>query len=190
MNRLDDGTGWILPPRCASRFTAELLWKYGMISFREHGIDASIKPKKLVMNIRHPVTRFCSFYRLFRDRSVQEMTFDDYIMNLVTNEHGAEFTNTVLDIIEPDEPWAYPVPLYRYTALLGFHDLKVDHFVRFEHLEEDLEAAGYPVLNHENNKIDYESSEERPEDTIWDNPDYLGLIHQLYERDFEEFGYE
>jgi hypothetical protein len=188
MNRLEDGTGWILPPRCASRFTAELIWKYGMVSFREHGLDWAVRPTKVIMNIRHPVTRFCSFYRLFHGRSVEKMTFDDYVMNLANPIHHVSFTNTVLDVVESHEPWAYPVPLYRYTEELAEHALTVDHFVRFEHLEDDLAAAGYPVLTHKNDKIEYETPNVRPEDTLTN--DQLGLIWQLYKRDFEEFGYE
>ncbi len=193
MNRLEDGTGWILPPRCASRFTAELLWKYGMVVFREHGLDPTVKPKKIVMSIRHPVTRFCSFYRLVYARSVAKMSFDAYMMNLVDPIHGVEFSNTVFDVIESGESWLYPVPLYIYTEELASLGWKVDQFVRFEHLEEDLEVAGYPVLSHKNDKIAYEQAEEVPEHIIFDSPDhteYLSLIHQIYERDFKEFGYE
>lgn len=190
MNRLNDGTGWILPPRCASRFTAGLLWKYGMVQFREHACTDEAKVKRIIMNIRHPITRFCSFYRLFHGRSQVKMEFEEYCLNLSQPEHGVNFSNTVGEDIPPDEDWIYPIPMYKYIEILASRNQKVDHFVRFEHLEDDLAAAGYPVLTHKNDKVEYESPDERPEDWLFHHPNYLGLLMQIYGKDCEMFNYD
>lgn len=199
MNRLMDGTGWILPPRCASRWTASLLWKYGLEIFSEHGIDPSIEVEKVVMNIRHPISRFGSWFRLMKSREglpevMSSMSIGDYIENLVTAEYNPVFTvnlrkenyaNFIAEKYAPTDV-LYPVPLYRYVEILG---RTPDHFVRVEHLEEDLEAAGYPIQDHEAPR-EKEAQLDFSYDDLVENDRWYNIIMAIYHKDLKLGNYD
>jgi hypothetical protein len=190
MNILQDGTAWILPPRTASRWTVSLLWKYGLIHFGGHKIDkGDDEPKKIVMNIRHPYSRFYSFWRMVTNRTVGGITLDDYIWNLIEEVVPIEFTSDV-DWKEPLLPdlFRYPVPLFVYTNTL--HPWKVDHFVRVEHMVKDLDAAGYPVRDHKwEPKGGYAPAQSTSYADMVANEKYLDVIDQFYKVDLAEFNY-
>jgi hypothetical protein len=185
MNLLQDGTAWILPSRCASRYTAGLLWKYGLTKFSGHGMDLDVEHKQIVMNVRNPVNRFVSFYRMVRNRTTKyELTLDDYFWNLIENVLPLQFTNDVPDVI--DDPMVrYPVPLVRYldTMLPKYPD----HIVHVESIEEDLDAAGYPVLDYTDDRS-YEPDGISASDVMQDKR-YMEILHQFYDRDYTSFGY-
>lgn len=151
-----------------------------MTKFAGHGFDVKdiTKVEKVYMNVRHPVTRLASWYRLLKVNS-PELNFNDWIRHLVTGD--CKFTNNIVSA----DTNIFPVPMYRYIDMLG--DMP-DALVRIESLEEDLEAVGFPIRNHE-----FDSPKEPQIDFTYDellaHEYYCDIIHAVYGRDFEVFNY-
>ena len=193
MNILSDDTGWILPPRCASRWTAGLLWKYGLVRFAEHHLLMDTPVKKIVMNVRDPIDRLGSYFRLLQSRDnipehVRQMTIEDYVENLYTGEFEPYFTHVVVQVHPDSTTVPYPPPLYRYVdELESYWDRTPDHFVRVENIEEDCAAAGYPVRDHRFILPDHEKEIELDftYDDMKNNQRMVNIILGIYERDLE-----
>ncbi len=210
MNILPDGTGWILPPRCAARYTLGVLWRYGVTNISYHEMDPEAPVTKIVMNVRNPYTRLRSWLRLWNTTLSPTVSSQAYIENLHTLEWS--LIKIVTKIENPNglnHLWKYPMPLNRYRAILKDYGKEIDFLVRNEHYEEDMTAADYPTLDYK-----YTAKEFKPangvkigfhvqeENTKWeasdgqsdlefyqDNPYCAEIVRTYYADDFKWFGY-
>lgn len=153
MNILPDGTGWILPPRCAARYTMGLMWRYGLERIAYHGVDIDIAPTRILMNIRNPYSRIRSWLRLWNATMLHQVDPVEYFNNLHTGIHGCKWVDVVEEPNDLEHHWKYPVPLCRYPHIIE-NEMEVkgqviEAYVRQEHMEEDLERVGYPIRNYE-----------------------------------------
>jgi len=126
-----------------------VLWRYGVQHLTYHDIVPEITVSQIIMNIRNPFSRIRSWLRLWNTTLPSPISAKDFIENLHTGEHGVSWVN-IIDV--PNgvrHPWKYVVPLHYYTDQLALHGKAVNHFIRQEHLEEDMEAAGYPTMGYD-----------------------------------------
>ena len=216
---MPDKVGWILPPRCATRYTMGLMWKYGVQELSYHHMDPTVDVDIILMNIRNPYTRIRSWLRLWNTTLEEPISSYDYIMNLHTREFQApQFVAVIEDPNGLKHPWKYPIPLTAYKNSLKSANRKVDFYIRQEHLEQDLEDAGYPVQdyvfidNQRYKQIPVEDSDKpneirigfvsRDTDQIWEqgdgqsdldfyqeNPICAEIVALYYAQDFQEFEY-
>lgn len=212
MNIMPDGTGWILPPRCAARYTMGVMWKYGVLELSYHNLDPEIEVSRIIMNIRNPYTRLRSWLRLWNTTLREPISAVDYIENLhFANRSKPKFVTIIED--PPNEPWRYPVPLSIYLKELRAFNKSVDYYVRQEHLEADLKAVGYDPRGYVYKSEPVEGvkleSDVRPlsirvkePGSVWEsgdgqtdlefyseNPMCAEIVALYYSDDFDNFGY-
>ena len=190
MNILQDGSAWILPPRCAARYVMGILWKYGLKTVSYHDLNPTVEHTKIIMLIRNPYTRLRSWLRLWNTTLETPIDSEEYIHNLHSGKHGIKFVNKIDNPNTVNEPWKYPVPLSNYIKRLDTHGLSVDHFVRQECLLEDMDFIGYPIIDDTHMNTSWE-----PGDGLTDKEFYLHhpycweIAAAYYGNDFEQFGY-
>lgn len=218
MNIMPGKVGWILPPRCAARYTMGLLWKYGIEEMSYHHMDPSVDVDRIIMNIRNPYTRIRSWLRLWNTTLKEPISALDYITNLHTAEfQRPQFVTIIENPNGRDFPWKYPAPLFAYANELSQKKRKVDAYIRQEHLEDDLEDAGYPIKDYVFTDEGYKRIPEseadyayeirigfgpREKDQMWEasdgqsdlefyqeNPFCADVIMTYYKDDFMRFGY-
>jgi len=194
MHLVGENEAWIVPHRTAARYTLKLIERHKYFvgwNLKHSGIDLDILGgRKLYMNIRSPYTRIQSFWRVLHrvdPRIVRSRTFEEYVMDLVNLRnnnfdcwtiHECRF-NTI----------KYPLYLTRYLEDKDFVCRldKVAKFIRFEHLQEDLESVGLPCdlpKTHgwgERSELNLEWFDK--------HPDCIKVINKVYARDFRNFGY-
>lgn len=191
MNIMPDGTGFILPPRCAARHTLRVLWKYGIQHIAYHNIDVTQNPKKVVMLIRNPATRLLSWLRLWNSTLTVDIDACTYIANLHEPVHGVQFVDQISQPNSVDYPWKYPIPLSNYLRVLESYGLpQPTHYVRVENYEEDMEACGFPVRDVERTH-NWEPNTEGISDKkfLKKNSYFNKVIQTYYESDYANFGY-
>lgn len=199
MNIMPNGTGWILPPRCAARYTMGVMWKYGVEKLTYHDMDdPDDDVKSIIMNIRNPFTRIRSWLRLWNTTLEEPLDAAMFIGNLHTQEfQRVQFVNKIENPNDVDHPWKYVIPLTNYMTVLRQCKRKVNYFVRQEHLEDDLAKVGYPI--HGNEIVEMPDS---PVKNKWEpgdgqldidfyanNPFCVDVVRAYYKDDFEILGY-
>lgn len=211
MNILPNNVGWILPPRCAARYTMGVLWRYGVEKLSYHDLNPDADVDYIVMNIRNPFSRIRSWLRLWNTTLQEPISAKEYIENLHYNHHGVSWVNKIENPNGKHLPWKYLTPMSEYLRVLGTHNRKPDAFVRLEHLEDDMASIGYPTQGYDyakeppptesaaSNNMKFAIS---PKDTLWEpgdgqedkefyleNPHCADIIATYYAFDFEAFGY-
>lgn len=212
MNILPDGTGWILPPRCAARYTMGVLWRYGVEKLSYHDLVPNPDCKRIIMNIRNPFTRIRSWLRLWNTTLQEPIDSKTFIENLHSGSHGVQWVNIIDNPNSIYHPWKYVVPMSEYLRVLKEHNQSPDFYIRQEFLEEDMEAAGYPTMGYDYaNEPPPDMGEVKgnlqfraqPKGTVWEpsdgmsdfefyeeNPHCADIIATYYADDFKNFGYE
>ena len=176
MNQLVNGTTFILPPRCACRFTLALLWKYGLEEMSYHHFlpeELRQNSSPVYMNIRNPYTRLRSWWRLYNtldmptgiDDDSRQISFEDYIRNLHTQEYAKPKFVLIVDEHDRRKEWWYPIPMTNYLLEADKMNIKIDAFIRQECLAADLERVGYPVKDFEYKQIKYIQPPDKDFDT-------------------------
>lgn len=190
MNLLPDGTGWILPPRCAARYTMQIMWKYGVTNFSYHDMDPECDVSRIIMNVRNPYTRLRSWLRLWNTTIEEPIDAREYILNLHYQESsGVQFVNKIENPNKRDLPWKYIVPMTAYLNSLHNFNKHPDIFLHQENLEADMKKAGYENLD-PNDPNNWEPGDDSTDHDFYaNNPDCAEIVRTYYLPDFENFGY-
>jgi len=195
MNILPNGTQWALPPRTAARYTANILWHYGLDNFSGHEIDFSKLPdaRRLIMNVRNPFTRFRSWWRIYNDRLHNKISCEDYILNLHSADLPVTYTYLV-DGVESGLEYKYPIPLhFWYDSIRDIQPTMTIELVAQEQILDDLIRVGYPDKNKtEHDKASWEDRHsDKVTDWAWykDRPACAEIVWTYYETDFSLFKY-